>query len=124
MVRLLDAVDAVALGLEAVAVERELVESAAGHGARQLGSEAIGRNHLVLVVVLQDTADSPQSLQVLVPRRIPIVQRVMLILRAIGRGEVNGHMKVNLAAAENVLEEAHDGLELEFLDRDQLTLDV
>lgn len=107
----LDAVNAVAFRLETITIEREVMESLAWHYVRKLGTEAIGRDHLVLIVVLKDSAYCSQGLQILILSWVSIVQRVKLVLRAVRCREVNGHVQVNLAAAKDILEEVDDWLE-------------
>ena len=110
LVSLLNAVDAVALWREHVAVESKLVPSSPI--AIDVGAEAVSWNHLVLVVILENISHRSERLQVLISARIIAVQRVRLAILPVRRGKVNGYTQAQLASAEDVLEEVDDGLEL------------
>lgn len=67
-VRHLDTLDAVAFRIETVAVERELMPSC--RVSSNVATEAVRRDRLVVIVILQNVADTSQSLQVLIVLRV------------------------------------------------------
>lgn len=120
-VRRFDAIDAVALGGEDVAVERETV-GWPWHFARHDCAEAVAWDLLVGVVVLQDVAHGAQGLQVLVLGVVCVVQGLRVVDWAVRHREVDRDVQVDLAAAENVLEEVHCAGYLKAVDVDGVLL--
>ena len=103
-----DAVEALALGIEDVAVEGEAVRAAARvvDTYTQFSTESKRRKLLVGVIELQDLAHRAQRLIVLIFPEIRAVQGRWIRGAAIAEREINRNGQVDLAATENVLEES------------------
>ena len=98
---LLDAVDA---RVEDVTVEGETV-GASVHIGRNGATEPVQIDLLVGVVELEDVADALDGVQVLVPVRVHVVERVGGAGIPVGQGEVDSDGEIDRATTENVLEE-------------------
>ena len=121
MVGLDNSFDAVAFWLEIVTIHSKLV---IGHReALNASAKAICRNKLIRVVVLKNSADRFQGLKILVLVNVFVMQRIRIICLPVGSSEVNSDDQVQLAAAEDVLEEVDDRLELKTLHNNGLVAD-
>ena len=98
---LLDAIDA---RVEDVTVEGEAV-GASIHIGWNGATEPVQIDLLVGVVELEDVADALDGVQVLVPIRVHVVERVGGAGVSVGEGEVNSDGQIDRATTENVLEE-------------------
>ena len=72
---------------------------------RDGASEAIQVDLLVRVVELEDVADALDGVQVLVPVRVHIVERVRRARVSVREREVDGDGQIDVTSAENVFEE-------------------
>ena len=99
-----DLVDAIDPWVEDVTIEGETVGSPVcvrWHSA----AKTVQVDLFVAIVELQDIANTLDSLQVLIALHIQEMKRVWLSWVTIGRSEVDSERQVNLATAENVLQE-------------------
>lgn len=77
-----------------------------------LGTEPVGWNFLVGVVVLKDVSDSSEGLEVLVLVGVLVVQRIVSSWRTVGKGEVNRDVEVDFTATENIFQEIYSPFDL------------
>lgn len=99
-----DSLEPIDLRVEDVAIHRETVVRALvvwGHA----GTETEKIDLFIGVIVLQDTADLVNHLQILVAGRVKVVERLRGAGVPITQREVDRDGQVNIAAAKNVLEE-------------------
>ena len=80
-----------------------------------LGSEAIGWDFFVGVIVLEYISHCSQRLQVLVFVWIPIVQRIKGVGWTVREREVNGDIQVYLTPSKDVFQEIHTPFDLELV---------
>jgi len=99
-----DLVDAVDAWVEDVSIKSEAVGRPVSVGWHS-AAKTVQVDLLVAIVELQDIANTLDSLQVLIALHIQEMKRVWLSWVTIGRSEVDSERQVNLATAENVLEE-------------------
>ena len=94
-------INTIAFGFENVSVYRE----AMGGTFRWRNSRAksITWNFFVRVIILENTTDSLNRLNILVSPRIIAVKRVILMRRSIRQSEIDSDTQVDLAASKNVL---------------------
>lgn len=101
-----DAVYSVALGVENIAVQREAVTGLLALSFDDSGSEAVGWDLLVGIIVLQNVTNRPNRLHVLVFGFVThVMQRLGLVSLLIREREIYGDTEIDLAAAEDVLQE-------------------